>query len=169
MGGQESGKKKWRDTLLTKPECKAIVFCVALDEFDKVSDKDEKRTYMDDATDLFAEIVNELGALLEPIAFFLFFNKTDLFKCKLLKFTRFYKGQYTGDKNDIPAAMQFLKSKFLEKVGTNIKVHVHETCAINQSQISSLFDTVTFTIVETRLRKSGLMLKNPKVEGKTTI
>jgi len=82
-----------------EPELKAIIFCAALDEFDRAADEDENMTGYEEAIKIFEKVVQFVQEDEHPKALFLFLNKSDIFKTKLGKFQRCfpdYKGTNTS-------------------------------------------------------------------------
>eukprot|EP01121_Diplochlamys_sp_Union-15-3_P014061 TRINITY_DN4446_c0_g2_i1.p1 TRINITY_DN4446_c0_g2~~TRINITY_DN4446_c0_g2_i1.p1 ORF type:complete len:366 (-),score=59.33 TRINITY_DN4446_c0_g2_i1:6-1070(-) len=157
MGGQMTERKKWDGIL--NDNTKAIIFCVALDEFDRISDENPEETFLDEAVNVFKIIASKVAQFEEPITLFLFLNKTDLFRNKLTKFKRFFSDQYDGGK-DYDNAIKFITKKFAHDVSVNFKCY--ETCALNKSQMATIFEDVLGNIIATRLNKSGLITDQKK-------
>eukprot|EP01121_Diplochlamys_sp_Union-15-3_P014060 TRINITY_DN4446_c0_g1_i1.p1 TRINITY_DN4446_c0_g1~~TRINITY_DN4446_c0_g1_i1.p1 ORF type:complete len:355 (-),score=54.63 TRINITY_DN4446_c0_g1_i1:71-1135(-) len=157
MGGQMTERKKWEGII--NDNTKAIIFCVALDEFDRISDENPEETFLDEAVNVFKHIASKVAQSDEPITLFLFLNKTDLFRNKLAKFKRFFADQYEGGK-DYDNAIAFVTKKFSQDASVNFKCY--ETCALNKSQMSTVFEDVLGNIIATRLNKSGLIMEKKK-------
>lgn len=80
VGGQRSERRKWIHCF----DCvTAVIFCVALSEYDQTLREDESQNRMKESLLLFDEICNSLW--FKQTAFILFLNKTDLFRDKIAK------------------------------------------------------------------------------------
>jgi guanine nucleotide-binding protein subunit alpha len=78
VGGQRSERKKWIHCF---ENVTAIIFMVAISEYDQVLIEDESVNRMQEALTLFDSICN--SRWFEKTSTILFLNKTDLFKKKL--------------------------------------------------------------------------------------
>jgi guanine nucleotide-binding protein G(i) subunit alpha len=111
VGGQRGERSKW---LPLFTDVNAILFCVAMSEYDLVMEEDGKTNRMIDALELWESIVN--NPYLSHVPMILFLNKKDLFE-KKIKTTdlnvcfRDYKGGKNYEK-----AVKFLETKFLSVV-----------------------------------------------------
>jgi len=134
VGGQRSERRKWMHCF----ECvDAVLFCVAISEYDQVLREDDKQPRMEESIMLFDEIVN--CKWFRSTTFILFLNKIDLFKEKLetveLK-TCF--PNYAGGKS-FDAASAFIKARFLEKNQYQHDIYPHFTCALSTENIDFVF------------------------------
>merc|ERR1711998_805966 len=78
VGGQRNERRKWIHCF---DNVDAVVFVAALSEFDQVLFEDETMNRLDEAIDLFNQIVNSKWFLTSSLILFL--NKKDLFEQKL--------------------------------------------------------------------------------------
>lgn len=78
VGGQRSERKKWMHCF---QEVTAVIFCVALSEYDLKLQEDETTNRMHESLKLFKEICNSKWFL--ETAMILFLNKRDLFEEKI--------------------------------------------------------------------------------------
>jgi GTPase SAR1 family protein len=78
VGGQRSERKKWM-TCFT--DVAAVLFCVALSEYDLKLFEDNQTRRMDESLKLFREICNSKWFV--DTAMILFLNKCDLYKEKI--------------------------------------------------------------------------------------
>lgn len=78
VGGQRSERRKWIHCF---DGVNAIIFCVALSEYDQVLREDDNQNRMKESLLLFQEIVN--SHWFRNTTFIIFFNKMDLFKQKI--------------------------------------------------------------------------------------
>ena len=78
VGGQRSERKKWIHCF---ENVTAVIFMVAISEYDQLLMEDESVNRMDEALTLFDSICN--SRWFEKTSILLFLNKTDLFRQKL--------------------------------------------------------------------------------------
>jgi len=144
VGGQRSERKKW---LHCFDAVTAVMFCVALSEYDQVLREDETQNRMQESLMLFDQIVNSFW--FRNTTFILFLNKIDLFKQKIEKVDlKVCFQNYTGG-NDFEAASNFIKQRFLEQNQHNSHViFTHFTCAISTENIEFVFKCVRETVLK---------------------
>jgi translation elongation factor EF-1alpha len=80
VGGQRSERKKWIHCF---QEVTAVVFCVAMSEYDLKLYEDETVNRMDESLKLFDEICN--SKWFSDVSVILFLNKSDIFGEKIHK------------------------------------------------------------------------------------
>lgn len=78
VGGQRSERRKWIHCF---DSVTAVMFCVALSEYDQVLREDATQNRMKESLLLFDEVSN--SHWFKNTSFILFLNKTDLFKEKI--------------------------------------------------------------------------------------
>jgi len=143
VGGQRSERRKWIHCF---EGVTAIIFCVALSEYDQNLREDDITNRMKESLVLFEEICNSQWFV--DTAFILFLNKLDLFKEKIkrvdLKATF---PQYTGGRQEDPAKA-FIKSLFLGVNRTGKTVFSHFTIAIDTKNIEVVFKVVHETLLQ---------------------
>jgi len=144
VGGQRSERKKW---LHCFEQVTAVIFCVALSEYDQVLREDETQNRMHESLMLFDQIVNSYW--FRNTTFILFLNKIDLFKQKIEKVDlKVCFPNYIGG-NDFEAASNFIKQRFLEQNQHNSHViFTHFTCAISTENIEFVFKCVRETVLK---------------------
>ena len=145
VGGQRSERKKWIHCF---ENVTAIVFLVAISEYDQVLVEDETVNRMQEALTLFDSICNSRWFVQTSIILFL--NKIDLFKLKLEKSPlQKYFEEYTGDNYD--AACEFLLQKFMALNQSEKKqVYAHFTCATDTTQIKFVMAAVNDIIIQSK-------------------
>ncbi|KAI6225710.1 Guanine nucleotide-binding proteinG(O) subunit alpha [Aphelenchoides besseyi] len=148
VGGQRSERKKWRDVT-------AIIFCVAMSEYDQVLHEDETTNRMHESLKLFDSICN--NKWFTETSIILFLNKKDLFEEKIKKspLTVCFP-EYNG-RQDYHEASAFIQAQFEAKNKSAKKeVYAHTTCACDTTNIQFVFDAVTDVIIANNLRGCGL-------------
>jgi hypothetical protein len=80
VGGQRSERKKWIHCF---QDVTAVVFCVAMSEYNQKLYEDEGVNRLDESLKLFDEICN--SRWFTDVAIILFLNKSDIFREKIKK------------------------------------------------------------------------------------
>jgi len=150
VGGQRSERKKWMHCF---EEVTAVIFCVALSEYDLKMDEDDVTSRMVDSLKLFKEICN--SKWFAETSMILFLNKKDLFEEKIKRVDlKNYFPDYNGGKN-YDAGLQFIKERFLaqnEHPGKDI--YTHPTCATDTGNVMVVFNVVKDIILHQILDKT---------------
>jgi guanine nucleotide-binding protein subunit alpha len=153
VGGQRSERKKWIHCF---EEVTAIVFLVAISEYDQVLVEDETVNRMQEALTLFDSICNSRWFVKTSIILFL--NKIDLFKTKLLRspMSKYFPDYQGGDSYD--AASEYILNRFVSLNQSDQKqIYTHFTCATDTTQIKFVMAAVNDIIIQGNLRDAGLM------------
>uniref|UniRef100_A0A1I8H0D0 G protein subunit alpha o1 n=3 Tax=Macrostomum lignano TaxID=282301 RepID=A0A1I8H0D0_9PLAT len=152
VGGQRSERKKWIHCF---EDVTAIIFCVAMSEYDQVLHEDETTNRMQESLKLFDSICN--NKWFTETSIILFLNKKDLFEEKIKKsplticFTE-YCGKQTYEE-----AAAYIQAQFEAKnKSPNKEIYCHQTCATDTNNIQFVFDAVTDVIIANNLRGCGL-------------
>ncbi|KAI9208599.1 guanine nucleotide binding protein, alpha subunit [Polychytrium aggregatum] len=153
VGGQRSERKKWIHCF---ENVTAIVFLVAISEYDQVLVEDETVNRMQEALTLFDSICNSRWFVKTSIILFL--NKIDLFKEKLPRSPMGkYFPDYTGG-DDYDSACEYILNRFVSLNQSDQKqIYTHFTCATDTTQIKFVMAAVNDIIIQTNLRDCGLM------------
>eukprot|EP01112_Ceratiomyxa_fruticulosa_P003054 TRINITY_DN1345_c0_g1_i2.p1 TRINITY_DN1345_c0_g1~~TRINITY_DN1345_c0_g1_i2.p1 ORF type:complete len:360 (+),score=72.10 TRINITY_DN1345_c0_g1_i2:359-1438(+) len=152
VGGQRSERKKWIHCF---EGVTAIIFCVAMNEYDEKLFEDEKVNRMKESLHLFKDICN--NQYFNRSNMILFLNKSDLFRTKIQKVDlKKCFPDYTGG-FDYEKGCVFIRDQFqqLNEVPGKIIYH-HVTCATNTENIRVVFDAVRSTILNNNLEDAGL-------------
>jgi len=153
VGGQRSERKKWIHCF---EDVTAIIYCVALNEYDMKLFEDEHVNRMAESLELFEEISN--SKWFTKTAIILFLNKSDLFKEKVqhVPLSVFFR-DYT-----VPAAqmyehgIEFIQGKFIEaNRNPNKKIFAHVTCATDTENVKVVFDAAKEIIISQNLERLG--------------
>ncbi|ORZ41282.1 guanine nucleotide binding protein, alpha subunit [Catenaria anguillulae PL171] len=154
VGGQRSERKKWIHCF---ENVTAIVFLVAISEYDQVLVEDETVNRMQEAMTLFDSICNSRWFVKTSIILFL--NKIDLFKEKILRspISKFFP-EYNGGEN-YDAACQFFLDKFqaLNQTPETKQIYAHFTCGTDTTQIKFVMAAVNDIIIKKNLEDCGLL------------
>jgi len=153
VGGQRNERRKWIHCF---DNVNAVVFVASLSEFDQVLYEDETKNRLDEALELFAQIVN--SKWFKDTSLILFLNKCDLFEKKLAegKQMQDYVKAYSGP-NEMKPASEYIKQEFMKRNRNPDKsIFAHVTTAINTSNVKFVFNAVVAMILEENLKSSGL-------------
>ncbi|XP_077503512.1 G protein alpha o subunit [Amblyomma americanum] len=152
VGGQRSERKKWIHCF---EDVTAIIFCVAMSEYDQVLHEDETTNRMQESLKLFDSICN--NKWFTDTSIILFLNKKDLFEEKIKKspLTICFP-EYTGAQ-EYGEAAAYIQAQFEAKnKSTTKEIYCHMTCATDTTNIQFVFDAVTDVIIANNLRGCGL-------------
>ncbi|VDM04590.1 unnamed protein product [Schistocephalus solidus] len=152
VGGQRSERKKWIHCF---EDVTAIVFCVAMSEYDQVLYEDETTNRMQESLKLFDSICN--NKWFRETSMILFLNKKDLFEEKIKRspLTICFP-EYTGQQTYSDAS-RYIQEVFVRKNRSIAKeIYCHHTCATDTYSMQFVFDAVTDVILANSLRESGL-------------
>lgn len=151
VGGQKSERKKWMNCF---EDVTAIIFCVALSEYDLTLEEDGETNRMHESLNVFGNICESKWFINTSIILFL--NKKDLFEEKIKKAPlKVCFDDYNGG-DDWEIAADFIGQKFLEQnKQKNKEVFIHVTCATDTSNVKFVFDAVKNIILQQALAASG--------------
>eukprot|EP01120_Amphizonella_sp_Union-15-10_P006107 TRINITY_DN1912_c0_g1_i1.p1 TRINITY_DN1912_c0_g1~~TRINITY_DN1912_c0_g1_i1.p1 ORF type:complete len:355 (+),score=75.58 TRINITY_DN1912_c0_g1_i1:3-1067(+) len=136
-GGQRAERRKW---LHCFEDVTAIIYFVALNEYDMKLYEDQRVNRMKESLELFQEITSSRWFKNTP--FILFLNKSDLFKTKIQTspLENLFPN-YTGG-SDFEKGTEFIKDRFKETFKGEL-MYTYVTCSLNTENIKSVFDSVT--------------------------
>jgi len=165
VGGQRSERKKWIHCF---EGVTALIFCVALSEYDQKLYEDEKVNRMLEAIELFGQVCNSEWFTKTDII--LFFNKNDLFREKVTRVDmKVCFPDYEGGKV-YENAVKFLNDKFLSldrsnqlpashERGQHVQhkklIYPHFTTATDTQNIAIVFNAAKTSILQHNLEGAG--------------
>jgi len=152
VGGQRSERRKWIHCF---EGVTAVIFCVAMSEYDEKLCEDTKVNRMHEALELFEEIVN--NHYFRDSAMVLFLNKKDLFADKIGKVDlKVCFPEYEGGA-DFDTAAGYIRDRFLEKSQDKDKLIFHHiTCATDTENVRVVFDAVRASVLQNNLKQLQL-------------
>ncbi|KAG1048150.1 hypothetical protein G6F55_009225 [Rhizopus delemar] len=153
VGGQRSERKKWIHCF---ENVTAIIFLVAISEYDQVLIEDETVNRMQEALTLFDSICNSRWFVKTSIILFL--NKIDIFREKLERHPLNESfSDFTGA-NTYEGASDYVLNRFLSLNQSDTKqIYTHLTCATDTEQIKFVMAAVNDIIIQNNLRDVGLL------------
>jgi len=152
VGGQRSERKKW---MYCFQDVTAVIFCVALSEYDLKLYEDDTTNRMHESLKLFKEICNTKW--FASTSMILFLNKKDLFAEKIKKVDlNVCFPEYTGGL-DYDQASEFVRDTFLSQNETKKQIYHHLTCATDTKNVEIVFLAVRDSILNSILSNAGMM------------
>jgi len=151
VGGQRSERKKWIHCF---QDVTAVLFFVALSEYDLKLYEDEETNRMHESLKLFDDICNSKWFVNIPIILFL--NKMDLFqeKIKKVNITEAFP-DYEGSQ-EFDEASEFIQNQFVALNENPEKgVYPHITCATNTDNIKKVFISVKSIVLAAAINSTG--------------
>mmetsp|Transcript_20643 Transcript_20643/g.43648 ORF Transcript_20643/g.43648 Transcript_20643/m.43648 type:complete len:356 (-) Transcript_20643:114-1181(-) len=153
VGGQRNERKKWIHCF---QDVTALIFCVAMSEYDLKLYEDERVNRMHESVTLFEEICN--CQWFNDTSVIMFLNKKDLFEEKIKTVDlKVCFDDYEGGCNYEPA-VEYLEKKFMKLNRNKSKViYSHVTCATDTQNVRFVFDSVKDIVIRASLATSSLM------------
>jgi hypothetical protein len=161
VGGQRNERKKWIHCF---DDVNAVIFVVALSEYDQMLFEDNQVNRMVEAIALFDEICNSRWFI--NTSMILFLNKRDLFEQKIpkreIKAAHEKFSDYEGKPNDYDDGIEYFKQKFLEVNNSNRgaegkQIFTHVTCATDKGNVQAVFNACKEIILRDNLQGAGFM------------
>lgn len=151
VGGQRSERRKWIHCF---EEVTALIYCIALNEYDLKLAENLEVNRMKESLELFGEIANSKWFL--NTALIIFLNKWDLFEEKIKRVPmNAWFPEYQGG-SDSQKGMEFIQKQFVSLVkSTNTKVFAHVTCATSTENVRKVFADCKEIIITENLSKLG--------------
>uniref|UniRef100_A0A6A7G7Q2 Guanine nucleotide-binding protein subunit alpha n=1 Tax=Hirondellea gigas TaxID=1518452 RepID=A0A6A7G7Q2_9CRUS len=147
VGGQRAERKKWINCF---KNVKAVMFVVALSEYDQVCFEDDVTNRLEEAITVFDNVCNSKWFERTPIILLL--NKKDLFRQKIedkrISLSKTFP-EYTDEDGDYEAASAFIKNQFVSRNSTNKKIYPYLVCATgDEDEVKNVFDSMTEIIAD---------------------
>ncbi|KAL7752026.1 guanine nucleotide-binding protein subunit alpha [Sorochytrium milnesiophthora] len=154
VGGQRSERRKWIHCF---EDVTAIIFLVAISEYDQQLMEDETVNRLQESLTLFESVCNSTWFARTSIILFL--NKVDLFKQKLqYSPPNKYFPQFPPEMRDFENASRFFRAMFERVNKTSQKtIYSHFTCATDTAQVSFVIRAVRPIIQKLTLTALGMM------------
>jgi len=152
VGGQRSERRKW---LHCFEDCTAVIFCVAMNEYDKMLYEEANVNRMHEAVSLFQQTVN--SKWFETVSLILFLNKSDLFREKIKTVDlKVAFPEYTAGLN-YDSALLFIANKFKSlRQDQNRKTFLHVVTATNTDTVKTVLRDC-FEILEANRQNATIL------------
>jgi len=155
VGGQKSERRHW-DQIIEKPD--AVVFFVALTDWNLPTVADSKLTKLKESMDIFKEILDY--ETFKGTFWIVMLNKIDLFKEKIqrVSFKETYP-DFTGDEKNHEDTSNYIKEQFLELLPEDRQDNVqsHVTCALDTEQMKTVFSSLQTAVLERLMGNFGML------------
>jgi len=160
VGGQRSERRKW---LHCFGDVTAVIFLVALNEYDMVLEEDNKTNRMEESLKLFQKLTG--SQWFENTSFILFLNKSDLFQEKIKKrplvdFFEDYEQfcselENSADMGEFEKSCEYIKAQYIDAFH-GVRLYPFITCAIDKDNCVKVFAAVRDTVISGALSGAGL-------------
>ncbi|KAI2796753.1 Guanine nucleotide-binding protein subunit alpha-13 [Blomia tropicalis] len=158
VGGQRSERRKWIQCF---DDVRALLFVVAISEYDMTLIEDCDRNRLRESLQLFDSVCSNV--LFRNTVTILFLNKLDLFREKIL-FTdrqlKYFITEYTGPDYDPDLAALFIEQQFRKLAfvaNCNKPLFTHFTTATDTTNVKNTFNSVVDIIIRENLQQSTLL------------
>lgn len=154
VGGQRNERRKWIHCF---DNVTAVIFVVALSEYNQVLYEDEKESRMHEAMRVFDGVVN--NPFFRRVHVILFLNKIDLFQEKITRVPlRTCFPEYTGLDGDWASAADYIKQSFRSLSKEKEKeIFAHFTCATDTDNVNKVFADTRKIVLRHNLEKLGFV------------
>eukprot|EP01126_Amoeba_proteus_P020967 TRINITY_DN2128_c0_g2_i7.p1 TRINITY_DN2128_c0_g2~~TRINITY_DN2128_c0_g2_i7.p1 ORF type:complete len:368 (+),score=93.37 TRINITY_DN2128_c0_g2_i7:89-1192(+) len=169
VGGQRSERRKW---LHCFGDVTAVIFLVAINEYDMVLEEDNKTNRMEESLKLFSKLTG--SQWFDDVSFLLFMNKSDLFKEKITtrpltdyfedfdQFVSEYKQSQNWPPKDVLKedetyflSAEYLKAQYV-RAFSGKRLYPFLTCAIDKGNCEKVWSAVKDSIISTTLTDVGI-------------
>jgi len=159
VGGQRSERRKW---LHCFGDVTAVIFLVAMNEYDMVLEEDNKTNRMEESLKLFQKLTG--SQWFDHVPFILFLNKSDLFaerikssplKDTFIDYEEFVSGAALKSANDEDRGYEYIKTQYANNFA-GAKLYPFRTCAIDKDNCQKVFAAVKDAILSTAVGMAGI-------------
>lgn len=152
-GGQRLERRKWIHLF---QDISAVLFVLAVLEYDQVLFEDERVNRMHELMALFLLLCNSRWFRNTP--FILFLNKMDLLASKVAVLpVRNHFPDYPGRSGSSADAAAYFEQVFSGLNRTNRPMYVHRTCATDTQSMQFVLQAATDMVMQQNLKASGLL------------
>jgi len=145
VGGQRSERKKW---LSCFSDVSAVIYLVALNEYDMLMEEDDKTNRMEESLKLFQKLSG--SQWLKEVSFILFMNKSDLFESKIKSrpLSQFFEDYEEFAKGNVgfETSCDYIKSQYA-RVFNGVRLYTFITNALDTGNCEKVFLAVRDTVM----------------------
>lgn len=157
VGGQRNERKKW---VRCFENVTAVLYVVALSEYDQKCYEDNDTNRVQEALDLFEDITNSEWFADTPIILFL--NKRDLLAEKIVTIPpKTFFPEFLGD-GSYESVISFLQNEFDERNQQDREINSHVTCATTTSDVQKVFETTVMKILNKKKKRKNDVMSSAK-------
>jgi guanine nucleotide-binding protein subunit alpha len=160
VGGQRSERRKW---LHCFGDVTAVIFLVAMNEYDMVLEEDNKTNRMEESLKLFQKLTG--SQWFDSVPFVLFLNKSDLFAERLktsplkdtfIDYEEFIKATSSlSSASDEDRGYEYIKAQYVNNFA-GAKLYPFRTCAIDKDNCQKVFLAVKDAVLSSAMGMAGI-------------
>lgn len=158
VGGQRSERRKWLNCFV---DVGAVIFLVALNEYDMLLEEDNKTNRMEESLKLFQKLSG--SQWFNDTSFILFLNKSDLFAEKIKKrpLKDYFEDYETFEANlaqpgdEFENSCMYIRMQYSDAFAGN-RLYPFVTCAIDKTNCEKVFASVRDTVITSALAGAGI-------------
>jgi len=152
VGGQKGEREKWIEYFQGND---AVIFFVALSEYDQKLAEDNTTSRILESQKLFSDVCNHQW--FADASIILFLNKSDIFREKIkgVPLTVAFP-EYKG-RNEFEPASEYIRAKFIDRVQNKKKaIYPFITCATNTENFKNVFSAVKDVVISRQIHEIGI-------------
>jgi GTPase SAR1 family protein len=151
VGGQRAERRKWMHCFT---DVRAIIYLVALDEYNMILEEDGTTNRMEESINLFGEISE--SRYIEDLLIVLFLNKSDLFEEKLPSYPIRDYFKDAPKSNDSEECYEFIKKKYESAYNGRASCYSFKTCGLDTDKCVNVFASVADDVLRSAMGKAGI-------------
>jgi len=153
IGGQRSERRKW---LHCFDNVTAIIFLIALDEFDMVLEEDDELSRLNESLSLWSEVTG--SQYFQPQSWILFLNKYDSLERKIEQTSlhHYFNEISEEDGRNLEKCTEFILKKYEEKYNGSSPFYSFTTCALDTDNCQKVFQAIQDSLLAKNLKSVDL-------------
>eukprot|EP01098_Paradermamoeba_levis_P006130 TRINITY_DN2545_c0_g1_i1.p1 TRINITY_DN2545_c0_g1~~TRINITY_DN2545_c0_g1_i1.p1 ORF type:complete len:346 (-),score=116.02 TRINITY_DN2545_c0_g1_i1:291-1328(-) len=152
VGGQRAERRKWMNCF---DSVTAVIFCLALSEYDLKLVEDNVTNRMHESLKIFEEVSNKW---FPQTTIIIFLNKSDLFADKITRVPLTVCFNEFPGPNEFEPASNYIREKLLSmNKNDETRLYAHITCATDTQAFGLVFDAIKETLINASLKRLGLL------------
>jgi len=144
VGGQRSERKKW---LACFNDVSAVIYLVALNEYDMLMEEDDQTNRMEESLKLFQKLSGSQWLRDSPMI--VFFNKSDIFETKIqtrplsmcFQDYELFAEKFTGNQTELEKSCEYIKEQY-NRLFNGTRLYTFITCALDTRNCERVFVAV---------------------------
>jgi len=156
VGGQRSERKKW---LACFNDVSAVIYLVALNEYDMLMEEDDQTNRMEESLKLFQKLSGSQWLRESPMI--VFFNKSDIFEAKIqnrplsICFQDYenFAERFTGNETEFEKSCEYIKEQY-NRVFNGTRLYTFITCALDTRNCERVFLAVRDAVLSKFLQNN---------------
>jgi len=154
-GGQKNERAKW-SKILSSEKYRALIYVVAIDEFNVVAAEDESQTKFQTSLKAFEELWND-DTQKQNFCIILLFSKIDLFSPKFKASPEAFKASFPEFEGATETeAVDFLSAMFQSKLPQHFQMSAKTVNSLDGDLTKVVFNDMRLFAISNRLKQTGL-------------